>query len=199
MALLELKDISYSYNEKTPVLSHVSLSVDKGQRVALSAPSGFGKSTLCKIAAGFLEPDAGTVLFNGVPLPKRGVCPIQMIWQHPEHAIDPLITIRSSLEEAGSLDFDLLKRVGVREEWLSRYPRELSGGELQRCCVARALRVKPEFIIADEISTMLDAITQVQIWETLLSYAEEANIGMLLVTHSDALTKRIATDVFELA
>lgn len=198
MSTLELKDVSYSYTEDTKVLSHVSLSVTQGQRIALLAPSGFGKSTLCKLAAGFLEPETGEVLFSGKPLPKKGVCPVQMIWQHPEHAIDPLITIRSSLEEAGSIDFELLQRVGVKEEWLSRYPRELSGGELQRCCIARALRVKPQFIIADEISTMLDAITQVQIWDVLLSYAKEENIGMLLVTHSNALTKRIATEIYEL-
>ena len=86
-----------------------------------------------------------------------------MIWQHPEQTLDPLLRIQDSLEESGLIDQVLLEKLGIKQQWLSRYPRELSGGELQRCCIARALRVHPKFLIADEISTMLDAITQVQI------------------------------------
>lgn len=195
---LVLENISYSYVPDLPVLENVSLRVEAGERVAIKAPSGFGKTTLCQIAAGYLQPDKGVVMFDGAPLPKKGVCSVQMIWQHPEHAIDPLVTIKSSLEEAGEIDYDLLAQLGIKEEWLSRYPRELSGGELQRCCIARILRTQPKFLIADEISTMLDAITQVQIWEVLLSYCEQNNVGMLLVTHSDALTPRIATRIVKL-
>ena len=125
--------------------------------------------------------------------------PVQLIWQHPEQTLDPLLRIQSSLEEAGPLDHALLEKLGIKQKWLSRFPRELSGGELQRCCIVRALRVRPKFLIADEISTMLDAITQVQIWDFLLSYCEENEVGLVLVTHSEALQNRLATRVVNLA
>lgn len=190
---LELKNVSFGYGKDEALFKDVSLAFASNERVALHAPSGFGKTTLCRLLSGYLEPAQGEVLFDGEPLPRKGACPVQLIGQHPEHMIDPLIKVRSSLEEAGSIDETLLGALGVREAWLDRYPRELSGGELQRCCIARTLRVKPRFIVADEVSTMLDAVTQVEIWNVLLSYCERENAGLILVTHSEALRKRLAT------
>ena len=151
-----------------------------------------------------MKPQVGEVLLDKVPLDSYSKAkgsnplPVQMIWQHPEQTLDPLLRIQDSLEESGSIDQVLLEKLGIKQQWLSRYPRELSGGELQRCCIARALRVHPKFLIADEISTMLDAITQVQIWEFLLSYCEENKVGLVLVTHSKALQDRLATRVVSL-
>ena len=87
----------------------------------------------------------------------------------------------------------LLDDLGIRDEWLQRYPHELSGGELQRFCIARALATRPRYLICDEVSTMLDAVTQAHIWHVLLDYAAHENAGMLLVSHTPALTARIAT------
>lgn len=216
MSTLELRKVTFSYGKKT-VMSDCSLSFGSHERVALSAPSGFGKTTLCRLLAGCAAPQEGEVLLDGEPLggvrrsgarsvrrasfakKPDAACPVQMIGQHPEHMLDPLLRIESSLKEAGNIDEDLLRQLGIREEWLSRFPRELSGGELQRCCIARALRVEPRFLIADEISTMLDAVTQVQIWQVLLDYCREREVGLVLVTHSDALMKRLATRVVDLA
>lgn len=218
------------------LISNFNFAVESHERVALSAPSGFGKTTMCRLLAGYLQPQEGEVLLDGEPLSlyqtsvspnktsiryrcphgdfyagtawAKGVkaskassspLPVQMIWQHPEQTLDPLLRIQSSLEEAGPLDQVLLEKLGIKQKWLSRFPRELSGGELQRCCIARALRVRPKFLIADEISTMLDAITQVQIWDFLLSYCEENEVGLVLVTHSEALQNRLATRVVNLA
>lgn len=218
------------------LISNFNFAVESHERVALSAPSGFGKTTMCRLLAGYLQPQEGEVLLDGEPLSScqtnvsqnkksvryrcphgdfyagtaraKGVkaskassspLPVQMIWQHPEQTLDPLLRIQSSLEEAGPLDQALLEKLGIKQKWLSRFPRELSGGELQRCCIARALRVHPKFLIADEISTMLDAITQVQIWDFLLSYCEENEVGLVLVTHSEALQNRLATRVVNLA
>lgn len=218
------------------LISNFNFAVESHERVALSAPSGFGKTTMCRLLAGYLQPQEGEVLLDGEPLSSyqtnvsqnkksiryrcshgdfyagtaraKGVkaskassspLPVQMIWQHPEQTLDPLLRIQSSLEEAGPLDQALLEKLGIKQKWLSRFPRELSGGELQRCCIARALRVRPKFLIADEISTMLDAITQVQIWDFLLSYCEENEVGLVLVTHSEALQNRLATRVVNLA
>lgn len=216
MSTLELRKVTFSYGKKT-VMSDCSLSFASHERVALSAPSGFGKTTLCRLLAGYAAPQQGEVLLDGEPLggvrrsgarsvrrasfaeKPAAACPVQLIGQHPEHMLDPLLRIGSSLKEAGSIDEDLLRQLGIRDEWLSRFPRELSGGELQRCCIARALRVEPRFLIADEISTMLDAVTQVQIWQVLLDYCYDREVGLVLVTHSDALMKRLATRVVDLA
>lgn len=218
------------------LISNFNFAVESHERVALSAPSGFGKTTMCRLLAGYLQPQEGEVLLDGEPLSScqtsvlrnktsiryhcshgdfyagtawaKGVkaskassspLPVQLIWQHPEQTLDPLLRIQSSLEEAGPLDHALLEKLGIKQKWLSRFPRELSGGELQRCCIARALRGRPKFLIADEISTMLDAITQVQIWDFLLSYCEENEVGLVLVTHSEALQNRLATRVVNLA
>ena len=125
--------------------------------------------------------------------------PVQLVWQHPEQALDPYVRIRKSIGEAAPVSGELLEGLGVRDEWLDRFPHELSGGELQRCCLARTLSAAPRFIIADEISTMLDAVTQVQIWEFLLEYCKGRDVGLVLVTHSDALLERLATRTLDLA
>ena len=180
------------------------MSVDSHERVAFEASSGFGINTICRLLAGYLKPQVGEALLDKVPLDScskangSSPLPVQMIWQHPEQTLDPLLRIQDSLELSGPSDQGLVEKLVINQQWISLYPRELSGGELQRCCIARALRVHPKFIIADEISTMLDAITQVQIWEFLLSYCEENEVGLVLVTHSKALQDRLATRVVSL-
>lgn len=196
--MLEARSITFGYAKGTPLYEGFSFSVEPGERVALQAPSGFGKTTLCRILAGFEEPWEGEVLCDGAPLPRKGVCPVQLIGQHPELAVDPRLRMRKTLEEAGAIDQALLDALGIRPEWLRRYPHELSGGEMQRFCIARALMTKPRYLIADEISTMLDALTQAQIWSFLLETAEHDNLGLVFVSHSPALTSRIATRVIEL-
>ncbi len=211
--MLEARGITFAYRGQRPIYEGFGLSVAPGERVALQAPSGYGKTTLCRMLAGYLRPAAGAVLVDGKPLPTRGVCPVQMVWQHPEIAIDPRMRMAATLAEAGvgrtgmrSLDDPalgpdharLLHDLGIRDAWLARYPHELSGGELQRFCIARALAAHPSYLVADEISTMLDAVTQAHIWRVLLAETERHGIGMVFVSHSPALTARIATRAVEL-
>ena len=200
MGVLSAERVSFSYVDGVPVLSDVSLKVESSERVALRAPSGFGKSTLCQILAGYLAPDEGRVLLDGVPVSvTKGLPnPVQLIWQHPEMTLDPYLRIQDSLAEVGEVTDELLEGLGVKPAWLERFPHELSGGELQRCCIARVLALSPRFVIADESTTMLDAITQVQIWEFLMTYCARHRIGLVVVTHSDALLKRLATRVVDL-
>lgn len=200
MSVLAAHNLAFAYPGGTPVLKGVDLAFSSDERVALSAPSGFGKSTLCQILAGYLEPSGGTISLDGDPLrPKKGEAhPVQLIWQHPEQVVDPYLRLGKSLGEAGTVSQEIIDGLGIRQKWLDRYPHELSGGELQRCCIARTLAVKPKFLIADEISTMLDAITQVQIWEFLLDYCIKNETGLIMVTHSEALRERLATRVVEL-
>ena len=94
--MLDLCDITYVYPDaEHAVISHVSLSVSPGERVAIVAPSGFGKTTLCRIVAGYVQPTQGRVLVDGKPLNKRGARQVQMIFQHPELAVDPRMRLPS--------------------------------------------------------------------------------------------------------
>lgn len=197
---LEAKNVSFRYEPRLPwVLQNVSLKLERGARTALFAPSGYGKTTLAMLLAGYLQPTAGEVLLDGAPLPKTGVCPVQLICQHPEKAINPRWRLARVLEESGALSDSVLDAFGIERAWLTRYPRELSGGELQRFCVARALMSGAQYLICDEISTMLDVITQAQIWNTVLAEAEKRNMAILAVTHNRNLAERIADEIVDLA
>lgn len=198
--MLEARGITYAYpGAREPLYCGFDLSVASDERVALSAPSGFGKTTLCRLLAGYERPQKGEVLVDGALLPKRGVCPVQLILQHPETAVDPRMRMERTLTEAGEVPPQLLDDLGIQRKWLSRYPHELSGGELQRFCIARALAANPRYLVADEVSTMLDAVTQAQIWRFLVEETQARGIGLVFVSHSHALTERIATRVVDLA
>ena len=185
---LEAKDLSFCYHKgNRQILNHVSLSFDSSERLGLAAPSGFGKTTFCKILAGYEKPDEGLVLLDGKPLSEyKGYCPVQLIWQHPQEAVNPRRKMKTVLEEGDVLDEHLIRGLGIEKEWLERYPGELSGGEL-----ARALGEKTRFLLADEITAMLDLITQSQIWNFLLEEVKKREIGLLVVSHSEPLLERI--------
>ena len=223
---LEARDISFAYVPGRPVLEQVSLAVEPGERVAIAAPSGAGKSTLCRLLAGYLEPQAGAVLVDGERVDahaarSRAPRPVQLIVQHPEQAFDPLTRMKRSLvegapragagargERAGarsrqaSLEHaratGLFDRFGIRDAWLERLPHELSGGELMRCCIVRALLAEPRYLICDEMTAMLDAVTQAELWRSVLAIADERRMGIVLVSHSPALVRRLATRVYSL-
>lgn len=197
--LLEVKNISYRYNKNSKwILKDVSFKIDSKERVALVGPSGYGKSTLSKIISGYIKPDEGEILWDGKPIPKKGYCPIQMIYQHPEQSVNPRWKMGKTLNEGWNVDNNLLKEMGIEKSWLNRWPNELSGGELQRFCIARVLGPKTKFLVCDEISTMLDVITQAQIWNLLLKISEKNDLGMLVVTHNIELAKRVCNKIIEL-
>lgn len=196
---LRAENISFRYDRKSPwILKNVDLTLDAGERVALTGPSGYGKSTLSKILAGYLEPTEGQVLLDGKPLPTRGYSPVQMIYQHPEQAVNPRWKMERTLKECWEPDEQLLRAMGIESEWLKRWSSELSGGELQRFCIARVLGPKTQFLVCDEITTMLDVITQAQIWELLLKRARERDLGMAVVTHNMALAERVCSRIVSL-
>ncbi|MCM1330307.1 MAG: ATP-binding cassette domain-containing protein [Ruminococcus sp.] len=196
---LEARNVYFKYGKKSPqILEDFGLAVDRGERLAVFAPSGYGKTTLAMLLAGYLVPQKGEILLDGNPLPKKGVCPVQLICQHPENAVNPRWRMRQVLEEIGELQEDILSLFGIERAWLDRFPRELSGGELQRFCAARAVLSGADYLICDEISTMLDAITQAQIWDVLLKAAKERAMGLIIVTHNRRLADRIADSVIDL-
>lgn len=191
---LEVKNISFRYTDKSPwILNDVSLKIEEGERVGIIGPSGCGKSTLSKIIAGYEKPASGEILIDGKPVSQKGYSPIQMIYQHPELAVNPRWKMKKILTEAWNPDKELLEKMGIEEEWLSRWPSELSGGELQRFCIARVLSPQTKILICDEITTMLDVITQAQVWQVLLDIAKERNMSMIIITHNMALADRVCT------
>ena len=199
---LEARGMTFYYpgKRKRPVLQGVSLSIAPGERVGLQAPSGSGKTTLCRLLAGYEKPQRGEILLDGRPLQDyRGVCPVQMVWQHPETVVDPLLRLGDTLSEAGAVEERLAQALHIEQAWRNRYPAELSGGELQRFCIARALRPETRFLLCDEISAMLDLVTQAQIWRFLLEEAARRQLGLLVVSHDSALLQQVCTRVHRLS
>lgn len=193
--LLEVKHLSYQYTDKErKILQDFNLRMTNQERLGLAAPSGAGKTTLCRLISGYLKPDQGEILLDGRPLSEyRGYCPVQMIWQQPELAVNPRLRMKEVLAEGNEVEERMIHGLGIEPGWLNRYPAELSGGELQRFCIARALGKGTHFLLADEITTMLDLITQSQIWHFLLRELQEREIGLIAVSHDRPLLDKICT------
>lgn len=199
---LEARDLRFSYSSGEELFGGLSLSVGPCERVALLGASGRGKTTLCRLLAGYLEPASGGILVDGNPLvPVRCLrgqaSPVQLLWQHPEQAFDPRLRVGRSLEEVAGVNEaqleGLLASFGVKTGWLSRRPHELSGGELMRVAMVRALATGPRYLVADESTAMLDAVTQAELWCVLMALQERDGWGMVLVSHSSDLLSRVAT------
>lgn len=195
---LKAENISFRYKAGNYILKDVNFEIESGEVVGLTAPSGFGKTTLAKILAGYQKPESGRVTINGGDTKQGGFNPVQLIFQHPEKAVNPKWKMRKVLAETEMPSDQMLESMGIQSGWLDRWPSELSGGELQRFCVARALSKKTRFLIADEMTTMLDAITQAQIWKTVLDYARLHNIGVVVISHDRTLISRICDRVVDL-
>ena len=192
--MLEVQDITFSYQKNgNQILEHVNLSVGPEERLGILAPSDYGKTTLLKIISGYISPDAGRILVDGELLPQKGYCPVQMIFQHPEQAVNPRLRMREVLKEGDGISKELIEGLGIEEDWKNRFPQELSGGELQRFCIARALGKGTKYLLCDEITTMLDFITQGQIWNFLIEETKRRGIGMVIVSHSQPLLDHVCT------
>lgn len=195
---LEARGVSFYYRRGEWVLRGASLAVRPGEVVGLQGKSGTGKTTFARIMAGYLRPQEGVVVLNGAPLPQGGYNPVQLVHQHPERAVNPRWRMRDTLKEAWDVDEETLELLGIDRSWLNRWPNELSGGELQRICLARALGPETHFLIADEITTMLDAVTQAQIWKAILGKVKESGLGVLAISHDASLLRVVADRVVEM-
>lgn len=195
---LKAEKVNFKYSGDQYILQDVDFCMESGDVVGIVAPSGFGKSTLAKILAGYLKPEKGSVLIDGKEFVGREYHPVQLIFQHPEKAVNPKWKMSRVLKESGDPSKELMEAMGIKDDWLNRWPTELSGGELQRFCVLRALTSNTKFLIADEMTTMLDAITQAQIWRVVLHYAKEHHIGVVVISHDKALVEQICDHVINL-
>ena len=192
---LKAENISFKYpSAKEYLLKDINLELDNTKIMGLIGDSGSGKSTLCKILSGYVQKYEGNVLFDGKELPKKGFKPVQLIYQHPEKVMNPTWKMDRVLSDSWDVDDKTLSEFGIQKTWLTRFPQELSGGELQRFSVVRSLNPNTKFLIADEMTTMLDAITQVQILDSVLKIVKKRQMGFLLVSHDMDLVDTICDD-----
>lgn len=196
--MLEVKNVSFSYGKKE-VLKDISLTLAPGELLIIIAPSGYGKSTLGKLIGGYLKPSKGEVLVDGKNiLDYKGYLPVQMAFQHPEKSVNRRWKIEKILNEGWNVNRDVADKFGIKDYWLEKFPQELSGGELQRICLARIMSEETKYLVLDEITTMVDAITQVQLFEVLEHFRIKQNMGMILISHNHKLIERLDGEVLDL-
>ncbi|MBB5346703.1 ABC transporter ATP-binding protein [Desulfoprunum benzoelyticum] len=212
--ILDVADVTASYNGQDNVLEDISLQVRRGRTVALVGESGSGKSTLARVITGLLPPSSGSIVFQGEELPpamksrrREELRRLQMIYQMPDTALNPRQKIRMiigrplqfyfglSAQEQEQRTLELLAQIELPEEYIDRYPTELSGGEKQRVCIARALAARPALIICDEVTSALDQLVAEGILRLLLDLQRKLDVSYLFITHDLATVKAIADEI----
>jgi oligopeptide/dipeptide ABC transporter ATP-binding protein len=203
--ILEIRSLDkiFRQNSKQAIraVENVSLSIYRGEFFGIVGESGCGKSTLGRLILRLIEPSGGQVFFNGEEVtkfpPKRLSLlrpSMQMIFQNPFASFDPKMTLGSSLREAALFHglsrkdaktriLELLGLINLSDDILSRLPREISGGQLQRLAIARALITNPPFIIADEPVSALDVSVQAQLLNLLYDLKERLNLTVIFISH----------------
>ncbi|HKR52324.1 MAG TPA: ATP-binding cassette domain-containing protein [Pseudonocardiaceae bacterium] len=195
--------IDAGYLRGHSVLSAVDIEITPGEIVGLAGPSGCGKSTLARVLALLLAPWSGRVDIDGVPAagvryraPRQQRTAIGVVFQQPRLSVDPRLTLRHAIVEPlracqRPVDEDqtveLTDRVGLTTELLGRRPHEVSDGQLQRACLARALILQPKYLICDEMTAMLDASTTAALVDVVTTHTARTGAGVLAISHDEAL------------
>lgn len=190
--MFEVRDLTINQGGR-PLWQGLTLAVKAGERLGISAPSGRGKTTLGRVLAGWQPICAGKgqLLLDGVPLPTKGYNPVQLVPQHPELSFNPRRSTGQSLWDVWRPDEAMLARFLVNPEWLSRKPSQLSGGELARIALLRALDPRTRLLVADEVTAQLDPQIQRQLWQALMIECETRGLGMIVFSHQQALLEQV--------
>ncbi len=177
MNVLDIKDLSFSYDDKKKIYDNFSLHVEQGEVVCIVGPSGSGKSTLFELISKNLRPNQGSI----------EVGKISQIFQDPYTSFHPTYKIIDQIKDVVSMEGhkSLCRELNLDIELLQKKPHLLSGGQLQRCSILRAILMKPDLILADEPTSALDNITQLEVMKLLLKFLDR--IGILLITHDESL------------
>ena len=192
----------------------ISFDIHKGQTLGLVGESGCGKTTTGRAILRLIEPDAGTLRFDGVELLglnkqelRRKRRDMQLIFQDPYASLNPRMTIRAIVGEPLAIHHlangserehrvaDLLRTVGLDPAVMNRYPHEFSGGQRQRIGIARSLALKPKFIVADEPVSALDVSIQAQIINLLADLQEQFGLTYLFISHAIPVIEHISTRI----
>lgn len=192
-------------------VSQISFSIGSGETLGLLGESGSGKSTVGQMVAGILRPTAGRLFFQGEELsfPFRGEARrgIQILFQHPEVSFNPRLRLWDSIKEPYRFRripcqedalVEFLAQFGIYREHLGRYPRELSGGELQRLALARVMLMQPKLVVLDEPTSMLDVISQAQVVHLLEEIQKQEGVSYLFISHDPILCRRFCSRILEL-
>ncbi|NMY55190.1 ATP-binding cassette domain-containing protein [Pseudomonas sp. WS 5051] len=193
--MLEVQQLSI-VQDSQQLWDCVSFQVRPGERQGISAPSGYGKTTLGRVLAQWQSATSGSITVDGKALAKKGYCPVQLVPQHPEQTFNPYRTTGESLRDAWSPDAAWLARLAVNPGWLARRPDELSGGELARIALLRALDPRTRYLIADEVTAQLDAHVQAQVWQVLLEETRRRELGMIVFSHNKALLQKVCSSIW---
>ena len=214
--VLKVSDLSASYTGSAEdlVLEDINLKIRRGRTVALVGESGSGKSTLARVITGLLPPLEGKVVFDGRQLPpelrsrkREDLQQMQMIYQMPDTAINPRQKVRKIIGRPLSFYFgmkgkeqekrilELLDMIELPDTYIERYPGELSGGEKQRICIARALAANPSLIICDEVTSALDQLVAEEILKLLQRLQNDLGVSYLFITHDLNTVKAISDEI----
>lgn len=218
--MLSLQGVTKSYRtmgKTTVIAKDLDLVLKEDSVIGLVGASGSGKSSLGRLFLDLDRPETGSVLFDGMSVSsmnrtqwKEYRRSVQMVPQHPDAAFNPRKTIASSLTEVfrfhqvclpENQDEYLaatLNHVHIHHELINRFPSQLSGGELQRLAIARAILTKPRFLILDEVTSMLDVSVQATVIRTLMSLREQHTMGYLFITHNSDLAKVFCDEILRL-
>ena len=193
--MLEVEQLTIVQNGQR-LWDSVSFQVSAGERKGISAPSGYGKTTLGRVLAQWQNATSGRVTVGAKPLLKKGYCPIQLVPQHPELTFNPYRTTGESLRDAWSPNAAWLDRLAISPVWLTRRPNELSGGELARIALLRALDPRTRYLIADEVTAQLDAHIQAQVWQVLLEEVKRRELGLIVFSHNKVLLAKVCSSIW---
>jgi oligopeptide/dipeptide ABC transporter ATP-binding protein len=209
-----LRRLSGAKAQRLVAVDEVSLAIHQGEIVSLVGESGSGKTTLGRSILRLVEPTDGEILFRGDDLMtfsklrmREARRHLQMIFQDPLSALNPRMTVRKTLAEAlrvhrvcptPAIDrrvIELLELVGLNSGHADRYPRDFSGGQRQRIGIARALSVRPAFIVADEPVSAVDVSIQAQIMNLLLDLRDQLDLTILFIAHDLSVVRYVSTRV----
>jgi len=189
MTVLRIEHLTFGYSKERLIFEDFNLEVHQGEVVSIVGPSGVGKSTLFELIAGFLKPLSGSIWVDR----------FSSVFQDPYTSFHPSYKILDQIAEVCDIEGieEVARQMDIDPALLLKLPHELSGGQLQRCSILRAIQMGPKLLLADEPTSALDNVTSLKVMKLLLSYLDR--VGILLITHDMDLAKWCSDRIVKLS